>query len=346
MKDYSALLEKVFYKMINATKENSNSHMNFQSWEWPTGVGIYGLFKYYKATNDKKYLDYIEKWYEERIASGLPPKNVNSVAPFLTLLHIYEIDPKPEYMDLCTEWAEWVINEMPRTLEEGLQHITIIEENRQQLWADTLFMTVLFLTKMGKLTGNQRYLEEAEYQFLEHIKALYDRETGLWFHGWNFEGRHNFGRVRWARGNSWYTSSVVEYLEISELEGAVKKYLIETLKTQVEALAKHQDKSGLWYTIIDDNSSYLEASATAGFAYGIMKAVRKGYIDKKYLEIGKKALEGVIGCIDEDGTVLQVSYGTAMGKNSQHYKDIPITPTAYGQALTMMMLTEAMQLDK
>lgn len=224
--------------MINATKDNSNSHMNFQSWEWPTGVGIYGLFKYYQATGEKKYLEYIEKWYEERIQAGLPPKNVNSVAPFLTLLHIYEINPKQQYMDLCKEWAEWVINEMPRTQEDGLQHITIIEENKQQLWADTLFMTVLFLARMGKVTGEEKYLKEAQYQFLEHIKALYDRQTGLWFHGWSFEGRHNFGQIHWARGNSWYTSSVVEYLEISQIEGAVKKYLIETLKTQIEALEK------------------------------------------------------------------------------------------------------------
>ena len=41
------------------------------------------------------------------------------------------------------------------------------------------------------------------------------------------------------------------------------------------ALAKYQDESGLWHTLINDSNSYLESSATAGFAYGILKAVHK-----------------------------------------------------------------------
>jgi len=42
------ILESVFQYLAAAKKDNSNTHMNFESWEWPTGVGIYGLFKYYK----------------------------------------------------------------------------------------------------------------------------------------------------------------------------------------------------------------------------------------------------------------------------------------------------------
>ena len=32
-----------------------------------------------------------------------------------------------------------------------------------------------------------------------------------------------------------------------------------------------------------------------------------------------------------------------MGYNLQHYKDIIVTPTAYGQGLTFLMLTELMR---
>jgi unsaturated rhamnogalacturonyl hydrolase len=35
-----------------------------------------------------------------------------------------------------------------------------------------------------------------------------------------------------------------------------------------------------------------------------------------------------------------VSYGTCMGKDLEFYKKIPIAPTAYGQGLTFLMLTE------
>lgn len=47
--------------------------------------------------------------------------------------------------------------------------------------------------------------------------------------------------------------------------------------------------------------------------------------------------------IDETGAVQGVSGGTGMGCNLQHYKDIIVTPTAYGQSLTFLMLTELMR---
>lgn len=344
--DIDHFIEKVFKYMSVATKENSNSHMDFTNWEWPTGVGIYGLFKYYKISKKEKYLHYMFEWFDKHLEQGLPPKNVNSVAPLLTLAHLYEINRDTRYLNVCKEWAEWIMNEMPRTEERGLQHITILDDNKQQLWDDTLFMTVLFLAKMAVLINRKDYYDEAVYQFLLHIKYLYDTKTGLWFHGWCFDGRHNFGKNLWARGNCWFTSGVVEFLEITQLDGPVKQYFLQTLENQVKALAELQEEDGMWHTLLDDPSSYVEASATAGFGYGILKAVRKGYIDRKYLEVGKKAMQALISCIAENGEVQQVSYGTAIGMNAEHYKQIPICPTAYGQSLAIMVLTEGMQLKE
>lgn len=66
----------------------------------------------------------------------------------------------------------------------------------QQMWDDTLMMTVLPLAKIGKLLNCPEYIEEATYQFLLHVQNLMDKETGLWFHGWSYEGQHNFANAR------------------------------------------------------------------------------------------------------------------------------------------------------
>ncbi len=130
------------------------------------------------------------------------------------------------------------------------------------MWDDTLMMTVLPLAKIGKLLNRPQYVEEATYQFLLHVQNLMDRETGLWFHGWSYEGRHNFARARWARGNSWLTMVIPDFLELVDLpEGnAVRRYLMTVLDAQIAALAKCQDDSGLWHTLLDDPHSYPEAS--------------------------------------------------------------------------------------
>lgn len=70
------------------------------------------------------------------------------------------------------------------------------------------------------------YVEEATYQFLLHVQNLMDRETGLWFYDWNYEGCHNFAHARWARGNGWLTIVIPDFLELVDLptNNAVRRY--------------------------------------------------------------------------------------------------------------------------
>ena len=98
----------------------------------------------------------------------------------------------------------------------------------------------------------------------------------------------------------------------------------------------------MWHTVINDTDSYVEASATCGFAYGILKAVHMGIVDPAYEAYARKALIPVLELIDKEGVLHQVSYGTPMGRESiQFYKDIELRPMPYGQAMAMLFLLEA-----
>jgi unsaturated rhamnogalacturonyl hydrolase len=119
--------------------------------------------------------------------------------------------------------------------------------------------------------------------------------------------------------------------------------LLSALEMQVNALASLQNKDGMWHTLLNDPDSYVETSATAAFAYGILKAVRKGYLPEIYRATGAKAWQAVIGQIDEYGIVRNVSYGTGMGRTLQAYKDIPLCPMPYGQSMTLLMLVEGLK---
>ncbi|HCX83634.1 MAG TPA: glycoside hydrolase 105 family protein [Micrococcales bacterium] len=310
-------------------------------WEWTHGVGLYGIWQYYDQTGDEATRQIIDDWFTARFAEGTT-KNVNTMAPFLTLAYRYEETRDRTLLPWLDAWAEWAMRDMPRTPHGGMQHLTLAEENHHQLWDDTLMMTVLPLTKIGLLLDRPAYVQEATFQFLTHVAYLMDRETGLWFHGWTFEGRHNFARARWARGNSWLTMVIPDFLELLDLpEGdPVRRFLIEVLQAQVEALADLQDDSGLWHTLLDDPESYLEASATAGFAYGILKGVRKGYLDKRFAAVGEKAIRAIIANVSDDGELQQVSFGTGMGPSLDFYHQIPLTSMPYGQAMAILCLAE------
>ncbi len=315
----------------------------WNDWEWTHGIGLYGMYRYYETCHDENVFSIIKEWFSDRFAQGTPTKNVNTMSPMLTLAYLYEKTGNSTYKPYLEIWANWIMFDMPRTEERGLQHITFLEENNQQLWDDTLMMSVLPLAKIGLILNRPDYIEEAKRQFLIHIKYLYDTKSGLWFHGWTFDGRHNFANALWARGNSWITIVIPEFIELLNLQTGdpLREFLIDTLKAQIKALMRLQDaKTGLWHTLLEDPTSYLEASASAGFAYGILKAVRKNYIDKEALPCAFAALEGVVANIDETGELRQVSFGTGMGSTLQFYKDIPLTSMPYGQSMAMLCLSE------
>ncbi|WP_010494846.1 glycoside hydrolase family 88/105 protein [Paenibacillus elgii] len=312
-------------------------------WEWPQGVGLYGMYQYFEETKDPEALRFLLGWYDDRLREGLPEKNVNTCAPLLTLVKLCELTGRQDYIRVCDEWSRWVMDGLIRTGDGAFQHMITGDPNDGQMLIDTLFMTVLFLAKAGLYFGRPEYVEEAKRQMLVHIKYLYDVKSGLFFHGWDFNGRHHYGAVHWGRGNGWYACGIVDFLDMVPLEEGLKRYLLDTLRAQAEALATLQHRDGLWHTVLDDPSSYVEASCAAAFGYGMLKGVRQGYLSPSYAEAGGKALRAVLAQIDEYGIVRQVSYGTPVGGDAQFYKDIPLSPMTYGQALALLLLMEGLR---
>lgn len=324
----------------NDRQDGLYDHLHIDNWEWPTGIALYGIYKFYRKTGEKEFLETLVQWYERHLAGEPVHRNVNTVTPMLTLVFLYEELHREEWRAPIESWVEWIMQEMPRTEYGGLQHMTVLNQHYQQLWDDTLFMTVLFLAKAGKVLGRPELVEEAKYQFLLHIKYLQDNVTGLWYHGWTFDRRHNFARAFWARGNSWYTAGALEFLEILDEEDAVTRMVVASWQDQVKELRKYQGQNGLFNTLLNVEESYFETSATANIAYGLLKGMRMKLIGPEYASCARKAAEAVIGQIRADGTVDGVSYGTGMGSDLEHYKKIPICPTGYGQGTAFLMLTE------
>jgi len=316
----------------------------YQYWEWTQGVGLFGFWKMFMRTENEEYLNILKDYYDRQLTIGFPALNVNTVTPYLAMSYLAEYTSEEKYMKPCIQAAYDIMHSFPRTEEGGFQHMTSDTLNEQELWDDTLYMTVLFLANMGRILDNEEMKAEVMHQFKIHIKYLSDKDTGLWYHGWTFKDKNNFAGAFWARGNCWVTMAIPEFLamyEGYECDCETKKLLTDTLNRQVESLKKYQAPSGMWHTLIDDETSYVEASGTCGFAYGILKGIKLGILDKEYESVALKALKPILGCISDGGVVHQVSYGTPMGRITRDfYKNIELKPMPYGQALAMLFLME------
>lgn len=322
------------------------SLIDINCWEWPQGVGIFGLYKYYKLSKDKEILDFLIRWYDERLEEGILEKNVNTTAPMLTLTYLYEQTGKETYLNVIQEWSDWIMKDkkLIRTGDDCFQHMITGDPNDGEILIDTIFMTLLFLARAGKILDRQDYIDEANYQILNHIKYLFDKKKGLFYHGFNFNENHNYGEVYWNRGNSWYTVGLMELLAETEVDPAIKRYFLSVYKAQVKALKEcANEESGLWHTILDDPDSYIEMSGSAAFLCGIMQGVRYGHLNhEEYGELIEKGMSHIMEYIGGDGTILNVSYGTPIGYDKEHYREIPCCPMTYGQALMILCLQEAM----
>ena len=338
----------ILYEPDDTFMKNMKNHnlagddiSRYQYWEWTQGVGLYGLWKLFSYEKKESYLEMLTRFYDRQIGIGFPALNVNTAAPYLAMSFLAEYTGEEKYLRPCVEAAEKIMSEFPRTDEGGFQHKTSDTLNEQELWDDTLYMTVLFLANMGRILKNQAMTEEAQYQFLIHEKYLCDKVSGLWYHGWTFKEKNNFAGAFWGRVNCWITLAIPEFLEICDCNEAVKRLLVNTLREQVQSLRALQAENGMWHTLVDDADSYVEASATCGFAYGILRAVKDGLVDKSYLETAAKAVSPIMDCISEDGVVHQVSYGTPMGRTTRDfYKQIELKSMPYGQALAILFLME------
>lgn len=315
-----------------------------EEWDWPQGVGLYGLQKLERHYGDGRYQAYAKPWLSRQLEKGLPSRNINTTAPLLSLMELEEAE------ELSLEWVRWLMNGLPRTKELGYQHVTTgagkheLTLNENEIWIDTLFMAILFTAKMGVKYDNAEWRQASLHQLLLHIKYLYDKRTGLFFHGWHFGGRHNFSEALWCRGNGWFALGLPEYLDLMRpyLDSGVFTYLQQILQAQAEALLACQSGDGLWHTLLDDPGSYTETSGSAAIAAGILHGVRRGLLTETHARPALKSIQAILGRIDEEGTVLGVSGGTPIGAVKDDYNQIIIAPMAYGQAITLVALGEAL----
>ncbi|WWC60048.1 uncharacterized protein I303_102611 [Kwoniella dejecticola CBS 10117] len=340
-------------------------------WEWQQAIGLYGLFNYYnlKSTENPsspeaaRTLKIIKEWYTARAAEGGTTKNINSMAVLLTLASLMEVEyqrggifsaeEKKLYEGWIDEWAEWAFHDCPRT-EQGIhQHITFRLENKNQVWDDTLMMTVLPLAKIGKLLNRPHYIEEAKYQFVQHAQYLMDPTNGLWNHGYEFDGKgggHEWGHIAWARGNCWITIAIPIFLDLIQLPktDTVYRTLVSVLHRQVDTLVKLQDaETGLWRTLLLDETSYVESSASAGFVAGMFIGIRTGLLEEqKYIKTALTGLRACIAQVKPNGEVQNVSKGTPVSTDPNFYKDMPKMTVGFGQSLPIMALGEWLRYEK
>lgn len=314
-------------------------------WEWPCGVAYYGISRAYTVTGRAEYLDVIKERIDEYMELGLPDWTVNTCAMGHALLTLYEATGEEKYREVFLGKVDYLRNRALRFGDSVLQH-TVSTKNDfpEQAWADTLFMAAYFLLRVGILEKDETLIQDALNQFYWHIRYLQDPETGLWYHGYNNVTKDHMSGMYWGRANAWaaYTMSRVgiilpgcylypQYMDISS-----------SLDDQLAAIKLLQTENGMWRTILDDEESYEEVSASCGIAAAMV--MKQNPLHVKYIN---RSIQGILSQITPDGRVTNVSGGTAVMKNREGYRQISRDwIQGWGQGLALAFLTGVLEYGK
>lgn len=315
------------------------------SWDWPCGVAYYGLAEAYEVTKNESYLNFLKERVDELMELGLPVLTVNTCAMGHCLITLYEATGEEKYMDVIRLKTRYLTEEALRFGDNVLQH-TVSADNDfpEQCWADTLFMAAFFLLRVGVMTDDEAMIKDALNQYYWHIQYLQDEETGLWYHGYNNITKDHMSGFYWGRANCWaaYTMSKVGlilpqcYLYPQYLE------IVGSINEQLSALKGLQTENGLWRTILNDEESYEEVSASAGIAAAM--ALKRNPLHIKYVE---RSIEGILSHVAADGRVTDVSGGTAVMKDREGYRNISKKwIQGWGQGMALAFFCAVLNYDK
>ncbi|WP_035343922.1 glycoside hydrolase family 88/105 protein [Alkalihalobacillus hemicellulosilyticus] len=310
------------------------------SWDWPGGVAFYGVTEAYEVTGEEKYIDLVKEWIDEELEDGLPKLTVNASSIGHILLTLYEVKKEDKYLEVATEMAEYLVNDAERFDDDILQHTVNGEKYQfpEQAWVDTMFMAGYFLLRIGKLLDRNDYFEFGLKQYHGHENFLQSDDTDLYYHGWDNIAGNNMSSIFWARGNSWAAITMARALELVEVQHPSYMIIDGSLRDQQSALVRLQADNGLWHTIVQDPTSPYEVSGSAGIAASLLV---RGKLYNKYIQ---KSIDGLLQKVKEDGSVLNVSAGTAVMNDAQGYKDVPDKRVqGWGQGLALVFFASLLK---
>lgn len=310
----------------------------YNKWEYANGVLMIGMLQAAKEFDKKEYAAYVYKNFDfvfrnKGYFSEKYTQNPHTEwAPFFrmgalddcgamaaALADVNEHEKNKQYREYLDKVANYILNKQSR-LSDGTLCRTF--PRKMTIWADDLYMSVPFLARMGRMTGDDKYFDDAIRQVLNFNKHLFDPATGLYFHCWFSDVEQN-GVAHWLRCNGWIAMAQVELLNNLPASHPKRNELIKLLTQQLVGMARFQDQGGLWHQVMDKPDSYPETSGTAMFVYAVAKAVNEKWIPPTYRSIAMEGWKKLSEKVRADGSVEDVCIGTGIADNISFYYNRP-----------------------
>ncbi len=268
----------------------------------------------YKLTGNQDYLDYSLRWAEHNQWKGAKG-NDRSKWKYSSY---GESDNHVLFGDwqICFQTYADLYNILPderriRRAREVMEYQMSTPQNDYWWWADGLYMVMPVMTKLYKITGNNKYLDKLYQYIVVSDSIMLDTETGLYFRDGKYvypnhkstNGKKDF----WARGDGWVLAGLAKVLADVPKNWKHRKFFEDKYIKLSDAVVALQQPEGYWTRSMADpgHAPGYETSGTAFFTYGLLWGINNGYLQSsKYLDAAEKAWGYLYKtALQKDGTI-------------------------------------------
>ena len=310
--------------------------------DYPVAVIHSGMLRAAAATGDRRFSDFtaarlqfiadaLPGLADAASGPGLPPSFRRKIlnpralddcgAMTAALIQARAAGVGPDLGAVITRWADYVAHGQFR-LPDG----TLARHRPQpvSLWSDDLYMGIPALARMGTMTGDRAWLDDAARNAVQLSARLFRPAQGLYAHGWNADDP-DASAFFWARCNGWAMLAMEELLDALPPDHPRRPEVLALLRAQIRSVAALQSGQGLWHQLLDRPDSYLETSASAIFVYGIAHAANRGWINPvSYVPVAQAGWCGVASQIDASGAVEGICVATTFASDPVYYFTRPV----------------------
>lgn len=321
-------VKSIIVNVNNAWQQNNTKH---ERAFWDPAVYHTGNMEAYSLFNIKAWRDYSLAWAEQNKWMGAREKDSRKwkyknygegqdyvlfgdwQICFQTYLDLYFAEEEYDYsMPLKKDknlFAAQKAKKSPvMTLEmkpsdyyiqrtiEVMSHQAESEATDYWWWADALYMVMPVMTKMYRLTGDEKYLDKMYENWQYCNSIMYDKETGLYYRDGKYvypkhttnAGKKDF----WARGDGWVMAAFAKILRDLPKNATHRKEYIAYYKRLADAVVGCQQTEGHWTrSMLDpEQAPGYETSGTALNCFSLFWGVNNGILKgKKYAVAAQKA---------------------------------------------------------
>lgn len=345
----------------------------YNNWHYTNGVTHIALMELANKTGEKKYDDYVlrnmnfvfndgnldffkkqydksmkeEGWYGVRKNSWhmiFRGKRLDDNGPMgASLIDLQLKSPHKSFLNYINETADHLNFAEPR-LEDGT--IARLWPHVNTIWADDAFMAISFLARMGKLTGDMKYFDDAANQVIKYHKYLWCPEKQIFYHYYHTDTDEH-GVAHWSRANGWVFMATADLLDVMPQDHPLRAEVLKCFRRQCSGVVRYQGANGLWHQLLDKVDSYEEITGTAMFVFGIARGVKAGWLHPDFIYAANQGLKGMMTKITENGDVTAICVGTGIMPSPTFYYNRPTQENdPMGEGPVLRALIEMMDAPK